>query len=225
MLRGAVRGGIWPSSFSEFSKCREETPEAEHPTTKNLKAIGLQHNMSFGGSMVLANEVIERAARGERDSQRLIYESLGSLIYRTVYRIVGSSHVDDVTQDVFLHLFSNLHKFGFESEFPTWVHRLAVNQALQYLRRSKRKYMVPLASLTEVPASEKNDRDLKELFEVALSRLDTELCVILDLKEAQNLSYSQIAEIVGIPEGTVGSRLNRARRELKGHLLALGWEE
>ena len=61
--------------------------------------------------MVLANEVIEGAARGDRESQRLIYESLGSRIYRTVYRIVGSSDVEDVTQDIFLHLFVNLHKF------------------------------------------------------------------------------------------------------------------
>ena len=175
--------------------------------------------------MVLANEVIEGAARGERESQRLIYESLGSRVYRTVYRIVGSSDVDDVTQDIFLHLFANLHKFRFESEFSTWVHRLAVNQALQHLRRSSRKSMVPIESLADVPATEKEDPDLHELFEVALSRLDTELCIILDLKESQDLSYNEIAEIVGIPEGTVGSRLNRARRELKGHLLALGWEE
>ena len=49
--------------------------------------------------------------------------------------------------------------------------------------------------------------------------------MILDLKESQQLPYSEIAEIVGIPEGTVGSRLNRARRELKSHLLSLGWEE
>lgn len=73
--------------------------------------------------------------------------------------------------------------------------------------------------------STQGDPDLKELFDVALSRLDAELRMILDLKESQQLPYSEIAEIVGIPEGTVGSRLNRARRELKSHLLSLGWEE
>lgn len=225
LARGTVRGGRWPSRFAEFLNCREETSATEHPMIEELKATNLQHNLSCGGKMVLANEVIEGAARGERESQRLIYESLGSRIYHTVYRIVGSSDVDDVTQDIFLHLFANLHKFRFESEFSTWVHRLAVNQALQHLRRSSRRSTVPIESLADVPATEKMDQELNEMFEVALSRLDTELCIILDLKESQDLSYSQIAKIVGIPEGTVGSRLNRARHELKGHLLALGWEE
>ena len=221
-----VSGGMRRAScFARFSNCREEMSAARHRITGELKATNIQHNISCGGKMVLANEVIEGAARGERESQRLIYESMGSRVYRTVYRIVGSSNVDDVTQDIFLHLFANLHKFRFESEFSTWVHRLAVNRALQHLRRSNRKSMVPIESLADVPATEKEDPDLHELFEVALSRLDTELCIILDLKESQDLSYNEIAEIVGIPEGTVGSRLNRARRELKGHLLALGWEE
>lgn len=175
--------------------------------------------------MVLTKEVIESASRGDRESQRRIYESLIDRVYRTVFRVVGASDVDDVSQDVFLHLFSNLDKFRFESDFPTWAHRLAVNEALQHLRRRKRMAAVSIAALAVDPASEQNDPDLPELFDVALSRLDAELRIILDLKESQQLPYAQIAEIVGIPEGTVGSRLNRARRELKSHLLALGWEE
>ncbi len=175
--------------------------------------------------MVLAKEVIESASRGDLESQRDIYESLIDRIYRTVLRVVGASDVDDVTQDVFLHLFANLHKFRFESDFQTWAHRLAVNETLQHLRRRKRIAIVSIVSAGVDPVSEQNDPDLKELFGVALSRLDAELRMILDLKESQQLPYSQIAEIVGIPEGTVGSRLNRARRELKSQLLALGWEE
>lgn len=175
--------------------------------------------------MVIAKEKVESAARGDRESQRHIYELLINRVYRTVFRIVGPSDADDVTQDVFLHLFANIHKFRFESDFQTWAHRLAVNEALQHLRRRKRIATVSIALTGVDPVSEQKDPDLKELFDVALSRLDAELRMILDLKESQQLPYSQIAEIVGIPEGTVGSRLNRARRELKSHLLSLGWEE
>ncbi|HQZ68424.1 MAG TPA: RNA polymerase sigma factor [Planctomycetaceae bacterium] len=175
--------------------------------------------------MVIAREEVESAARGDRESQRHIYELLIDRIYRTVFRIVGASDVDDVSQDVFLQLFANLHQFRFESDFLTWTHRLAVNQALQHLRRRKRTLVVSIESLEVGPMSTQGDPDLKELFDVALSRLDAELRLILDLKESQQLPYSEIAEIVGIPEGTVGSRLNRARRELKSHLLSLGWEE
>ena len=143
---------------------------------------------------------------------------------RTVFRLVGATDAGDVTQDVCFQLFANLRKFRFEADFGTWVHRLAVNNALEHLRRARRKSALSLEAITKDPELRQVDPDLKELFEVALTRLDAELRMILDLKEAQELSYSQIAEIAGIPQGTVGSRLNRARRELKSHLLALGWE-
>ena len=63
-----------------------------------------------------------------------------------------------------------------------------------------------------------------ELLEVAMLRIEPELRVVFQLKEMDELPYSQIAEIVGIPEGTVGSRLNRARTELRDQLPQLGWE-
>jgi RNA polymerase sigma-70 factor (ECF subfamily) len=67
-------------------------------------------------------------------------------------------------------------------------------------------------------------REAKELLEVALSRLDPELRAVFLLSEAERLSYREIADAIEIPEGTVGSRLNRARRELRSILTNLGWE-
>jgi RNA polymerase sigma-70 factor (ECF subfamily) len=61
------------------------------------------------------------------------------------------------------------------------------------------------------------------MLQAALSRIDPELRAILSLKEEQNLSYREIAETLDIPEGTVGSRLNRARKELREELEKLGW--
>jgi RNA polymerase sigma-70 factor (ECF subfamily) len=63
-----------------------------------------------------------------------------------------------------------------------------------------------------------------EVFQAALARLDPELRLVLSLKEEQQFSYRQIAETLGIPEGTVGSRLNRARQELRTELTRLGWD-
>ena len=64
----------------------------------------------------------------------------------------------------------------------------------------------------------------KELLELALSKVEPELRSIFVLREVEGLSYHEIAEALEIPEGTVGSRLNRARRELQKHLVDLGWE-
>jgi RNA polymerase sigma-70 factor (ECF subfamily) len=66
--------------------------------------------------------------------------------------------------------------------------------------------------------------ELSEILTRAMERIEPELRWIFQLKEVDELSYAQIGEIVGIPEGTVGSRLNRARRELRDQLLNLGWE-
>ncbi|MCA9038484.1 MAG: sigma-70 family RNA polymerase sigma factor, partial [Planctomycetaceae bacterium] len=63
-----------------------------------------------------------------------------------------------------------------------------------------------------------------ELLEQALQQLDPELRSVFVLKEVESLSYREIAQVMDIPEGTVGSRLNRARRELQQHLADLGWE-
>ncbi len=61
------------------------------------------------------------------------------------------------------------------------------------------------------------------MLQVALSRIDPELRAVLSLKEEHHLSYREIAQTIGIPEGTVGSRLNRARKELRDELEKLGW--
>ena len=81
---------------------------------------------------------IQLASDGDRNSQRIIYETLVERVYRLVLRIVGQSDADDVTQDLFLHLFPKLKSFRHESEFATWIHRLAVNEALQHVRRARR---------------------------------------------------------------------------------------
>ena len=167
---------------------------------------------------------IQLASDGDRNSQRIIYETLVERVYRLVLRIVGQSDADDVTQDLFLHLFPKLKSFRHESEFATWIHRLAVNEALQHVRRARRHATVQLTPNNTARTEGDNASEWKELFETAMSRIDSELRLILELKELEKMSYLQIAQIMGIPEGTVGSRLNRARRELRDQLLTLGWE-
>lgn len=92
--------------------------------------------------MSLEDSLIRLAVTGDREAQRLVYESLRDSIGRLVSRIVDASDVDDVTQDIFLHVFCSLGSFRFECEFTTWVYRLAVNNALQHLRRKHHQVAV-----------------------------------------------------------------------------------
>jgi len=170
--------------------------------------------------------IVKRASAGERAAQLDLYEYFRDRIFRLVRHIVGESDADDVTQECFLKVFAKLHTFRFESQFSTWLHRLVVNESLQHLRsRSRRKeYGQPILDEEMGHGAGAATIENAELLEVAMSRIEPELRVVFQLKEVDELPYSEIAEIVGIPEGTVGSRLNRARTELRDQLTQLGWE-
>lgn len=170
---------------------------------------------------------IRLAANGDRVAQRLIYEIYGDRVFRTLWRIVGQSDAEDVMHDAFVRLFQKLPTFRFESAFSTWLHRLIVNEALQFLRRRNRANMT--TSFLEQHEREIDNRaliihEVAELISRAMDQIEPGLRRIFELKVVDELSYAEIAEIIGIPEGTVGSRLNRARRELREQLLELGWE-
>jgi RNA polymerase sigma-70 factor (ECF subfamily) len=167
---------------------------------------------------------VKACQRGERDAQRTLYERCHGNVYRLAVRMVGQQDAADVTQNVFLQLFRKIGQFVGSAKFETWVYRLAVNESLQHLRRRNRWKVL---SILHEPMSRrrKNSRDeIKEVLDKALLRLEPVLRSIFVLREVEGLSYREIAECLKIPEGTVGSRLNRARRELRQHLADLGWE-
>ncbi len=174
--------------------------------------------------MSVHDEIIKLAKDGDREAQREIYDLLIERVHRLVGRIVGNSDVDDVTQDIFINVFAKLSSFRHDSKFTTWVHRLAVNDALQHLRRRRYATSVGIESAVTNEKLLSDQMELKEIVDLAFARIDPELRSILELKDGQKLSYLEIADIVGVPIGTVGSRLNRARRELHDQLTALGWE-
>lgn len=171
------------------------------------------------------DEVVGRCQAGDREAQRKLYELRHARIYTLAARMVGREEAQDLVQQIFLQLFKKIGQFAGRSQFDTWLYRLVTNEALQYLRKGKRWTFDTLAWDPASSGKSRTDRrEESELLEVALGRLDPELRAVFVLKEIEELSYRDIAESVGIPEGTVGSRLNRARRELQKHLAALGWE-
>ena len=146
---------------------------------------------------------------------------------KVIRKIVGADNADDVMQDFVIQLFAKLDQFRFESSLETWAHRMAVNQSLQYLRKTsrdeQRERKVALATkVSEDPCQLQADDT--EMLQVAMERISGEQRAILHMKEVEGLGYGAIASVLGIPEGTVGSRLNKARRELRNSLIRLGWE-
>ena len=169
--------------------------------------------------------VVSACQNGDRSAFRQLYDSCQQRVFRLAVRIVGLEEASDVTQQVFLQAFRSLCQFNGRSRFETWLYRMAVNESLQHLRRMRRwrYHVLDWEPMDESHPGEDNAK--KELLEHALARIDPELRSIFLLREVEGLSYRDIAEALSIPEGTVGSRLNRARRELKQHLSDLGFEQ
>jgi len=164
----------------------------------------------------ISDAMVRAGAAGDRDALRRLYEATIDQVDRLIIRMVGQNDADDVTQQVYLKAFSKLSQFAGGAKFETWLYRVATNEALQFLRARKRRETQPL--LVE-PFVEQHDalhaHEQSQLLQRALETLDADLRMVLVLKEENGCSYEQIAEVMGIPPGTVGSRLNRARRELR----------
>ncbi len=161
----------------------------------------------------------------ERSAQHRLYESCHRQVFRLMVRMVGLQDAADVTQQVFLQVFRKIDQYAGHSKFETWLYRLAHNEALQYLRKEHRwKFQTLLLDPMSDRQPKEERYEHKELLDQALSKVEPELRSIFVLREVEGLSYREIAEVIAIPEGTVGSRLNRARRELQQHLVDLGWE-
>lgn len=201
--------------MNSASSRRSPPLDASNPDSKSLSWSDEQE----------AAGVVEACKKGDSVAQRRLYEVSQQNVYRLIVRMVGVQDATDVTQQAFLQAFRKIGQFSGRSQIGTWLYRIAVNEALQHLRRSKRSrvQVLELEPIDGSPDRNKNFDD-KELLEKALGLVEPDLRSTFLLREVEELSYGAIAEVLGIPEGTVGSRLNRARRELKLHLVQLGWE-
>ena len=175
--------------------------------------------------------LVDECRRGDRHAQRALYERLVARVHALATRLAGAGDAEDVSQNVFLQMFRNLDQFRGDSKFETWVYRLTINEAFQQRRRRKRWSMASLGQdqlgyeRLEASSNEASRLDERDLLEQALATLPDELRTLFVLREMEQLSYRELAAAVGVPEGTVASRLNRARQELRERMRNLGWDE
>jgi RNA polymerase sigma-70 factor (ECF subfamily) len=170
----------------------------------------------------VSKSLVAACQHGDAEAFRQLYDLCHRRVYRLAARMVGLQDAADVTQQVFLQIFRSIGQFSGKSRFETWLFRLTVNESLQHFRRDRRRpHQMLDRDIQDRSQSDRQDTVREEL-EIALTRIDADLRTIFLLKEVEGLSYADIAATLDLPEGTVGSRLNRARRELRQQLLDLG---
>ncbi len=183
-----------------------------------------------------AQWVAECLDGNDRAWERLVREH-SRLVYASCYRFTGQTETArDLTQDVFIRVFRSLHAFDPQAGgFRTWLMRLTRNLLIDDYRKNKKHRVVDpledkIAVLEQRSGSDSQaDRTLRareaaDLLQAALSRLSPDLREAVILRDIQEMEYREIAGTLGVPEGTVKSRINRGRREFAKQLRALGYE-
>lgn len=181
--------------------------------------------------------VIEQVLAGDNDAFGILVERYQTKIYNLALRMCGNEDdAFDLAQESFLRAWRNLGSFQFESAFSTWLFRLCSNICLDFLRAKKRRAAVSLTmtddegeeNQLELPDPGKTPEEAvlaaedRELLTRALNELPADQREILTLRAIDDLSYSEIARIMNLQEGTVKSRLSRARTALRKKLLQIG---
>lgn len=170
--------------------------------------------------------VIEACRNGDREAFRQLFERHKDRVYSIALYFFGGDEATagDVTQQVFLKLFTKIGQFRGGSEFTTWLYRLATNACVDELRRRRR--FLPFGDAT--PGREPFEKssqeasvaraEVAELVKEAVAELKPKLRVAILLKYFEELSYEEIAAVLGCSKGTVASRLNRGHKALAGKL-------
>lgn len=168
--------------------------------------------------------LVARLRAGDHSACTELVDRYAGRLYAMLLHLAGgdAEQAAEFTQEAFARAWANLDQFAGTSSFYTWLYRCARNRAIDLLAR-KRPQATDLATLQH-PASDAppeaalNQRDLVDAVRAALATLDAEHREVLLLREYDQLDYQQIASALGIAEGTVKSRLNRARAALRERL-------
>ena len=178
------------------------------------------------------DELIERCLKGDQTAWDQIVRQHWRKVFNLAYKFVGRhDEAEDLTQDIFLKIFKALHTFDRRANFQTWLISISRNLCIDHYRsvRKERETMardVDASELTPVsrergPHTQLEQLDLKHLIRLALAELPPTLRQAVVLRDLQEFSYQEIADQLGLPEGTVKSRINRGRLELARQLRRL----
>ncbi|HJL96442.1 MAG: RNA polymerase sigma factor RpoE [Gammaproteobacteria bacterium] len=172
--------------------------------------------------------LVRRAKKGDYRAFDLLVLKYQSRVISTAFKYVKEKQLaEDIAQEAFIKSYKSINSFREESSFYTWIYRITVNTAKNYLVSRKRKGETSMTDLSEddsvyfdkvdmdSPQEILNANQLRDLIHDTLSSLGEETRTALSLREFDGLSYEKIAEIVDCPVGTVRSRIFRGREVLE----------
>ena len=168
--------------------------------------------------------LVSRVLQGDMQAFRLLIGQHERLVAHMIGRLVKNNEErEELCQDVFLKVYEKLSDFSFQSKLSTWVATIAYRHAINWMRKRK----MPMTDLTEEdhfkpafveeenPESLLSDQDMNGFVMTLVDALPPQYKTILTLYHVDAMSYDEIGEVTGLPDGTVKSYLFRARNLLK----------
>jgi RNA polymerase sigma-70 factor (ECF subfamily) len=171
--------------------------------------------------------LVNACLAGDRNAFAQLVDSYQRQLFNATYRVTGSwDDAMDATQTAFIKAYEKLHTYDTGHRFFSWIYRIALNEALNLLGRRRSVSLVDVSAPATDPDPEQayQEAETSRRVQEALMQLASRHRVILVLRHFHGLSYREIAEVVGIPEKTVKSRLFTARQRLRTVLLDRGVE-
>lgn len=181
------------------------------------------------------SELVSSAITGRDDSFEEIVRRYQRPIAAYVYRMVGNyESALDLTQDVFIKVYNSLARYSSEYKFSTWIYKIAHNASIDYLRRASNReqslmvesdgetFERPIQSGKLTPEQESERRERREELETIVKNLPSAYRELIVLRHSLDMSYDEIADITGLPLGTVKNRLFRAREMMRDVLIQRG---
>jgi RNA polymerase sigma-70 factor, ECF subfamily len=166
-------------------------------------------------------ELVERARAGDLDAFRELVSTYERRVASVLYRLLDDPRdVEEATQDVFVQVWRNLHRFRGHAQLFTWLYRIAVNEALMRKRRKRHDLQELDDRLAAAPDPEPG---LRELLVRALAALPFEHRAAVVLRDVEGLSNVEVAEALDISVAAAKSRIHRGRMQIRDALAA--WEQ
>lgn len=174
------------------------------------------------------SELVQACLNGDQHSFRLLYRRYQHKVRSTLYQLCGSTILDDLVQEVFLRAWKGLPKLRQVNNFSSWLYRICWNVATDQRRKFAQQRTCDLQLNTHAPQCYE-DSNLMQLhyqdtIKRALAQLSLEQRYVLILHDLQDVPQKEVAQILGVPVGTVKSRLFHARAAIRQFLQQQGVE-
>ncbi|MCR4398705.1 MAG: sigma-70 family RNA polymerase sigma factor [Firmicutes bacterium] len=187
-----------------------------------------------------AEEMVRRAKAGDRSALEALISANEKRLYNFIYRLTGDpDDAADLTQETFLRVCTSIRYFRGDASFVSWLYRIASNVCVDRARRRARRQTLSLDAPVVLedgecswvlrdrspePGDLAEQTEVREVVRLAIATLPSDYRTVVVLHDLQDLSYREIADVVGCPIGTVKSRLNRGRSALRKRLMSAdGW--